>query len=479
MTRYEQLASQIRSQIQSKVWQAGDKLPSLRESCKQSGLSLMTVVQSYQLLESQGWIVARPQSGYYVASRPTQLPQPQRGTQLHLSEQVDINAFIFEVLQAGKDPSIVPFGSAFPDPSLLLQPRLSKALASVARKISPQSSVTNLPPGNESLRRNIAQRYAASGMNVSPEEIVITAGAMESLSLSLQAVTDPGDWVVIESPAFYGALQAIEHLRLKAIAITTHPQLGIDLDALEQVIGQYPIKACWLMTHFQNPLGSTMPWSHKQRLVNLLQQNNISLIEDDVYGELYFGAQRPLPAKALDQHRQILHCSSFSKCLAPGFRVGWVAAGIHAQRIQHLQLMSTVSASVPTQLALADYLTQGGYDTHLRRLRRVMEQRLNSMHQAVVDAFPRNVKISHPGGGYFLWLEMEPPFNTNELYLRALEQGISIAPGRMFTTGNQFDHCFRLNASFPWSGHSEQAIKTLGQLVYQLSGQSSAGKPVR
>ncbi|OJB99112.1 PLP-dependent aminotransferase family protein [Yersinia ruckeri] len=479
MTRYEQLASQIRSQIQSKVWQAGDKLPSLRESCKQSGLSLMTVVQSYQLLESQGWIVARPQSGYYVASRPTQLPQPQRGTQLHLSEQVDINAFIFEVLQAGKDPSIVPFGSAFPDPSLLLQPRLSKALASVARKISPQSSVTNLPPGNESLRRNIAQRYAASGMNVSPEEIVITAGAMESLSLSLQAVTDPGDWVVIESPAFYGALQAIERLRLKAIAITTHPQLGIDLDALEQVIGQYPIKACWLMTHFQNPLGSTMPWSHKQRLVNLLQQNNISLIEDDVYGELYFGAQRPLPAKALDQHRQILHCSSFSKCLAPGFRVGWVAAGIHAQRIQHLQLMSTVSASVPTQLALADYLTQGSYDTHLRRLRRVMEQRLNSMHQAVVDAFPRNVKISHPGGGYFLWLEMEPPFNTNELYLRALEQGISIAPGRMFTTGNQFDHCFRLNASFPWSGHSEQAIKTLGQLVYQLSGQSSAGKPVR
>nr|CEK27291.1 Transcriptional regulator, GntR family domain / Aspartate aminotransferase [Yersinia ruckeri] len=454
-------------------------MPSLRESCKQSGLSLMTVVQSYQLLESQGWIVARPQSGYYVASRPTQLPQPQRGTQLHLSEQVDINAFIFEVLQAGKDPSIVPFGSAFPDPSLLLQPRLSKALASVARKISPQSSVTNLPPGNESLRRNIAQRYAASGMNVSPEEIVITAGAMESLSLSLQAVTDPGDWVVIESPAFYGALQAIERLRLKAIAITTHPQLGIDLDALEQVIGQYPIKACWLMTHFQNPLGSTMPWSHKQRLVNLLQQNNISLIEDDVYGELYFGAQRPLPAKALDQHRQILHCSSFSKCLAPGFRVGWVAAGIHAQRIQHLQLMSTVSASVPTQLALADYLTQGGYDTHLRRLRRVMEQRLNSMHQAVVDAFPRNVKISHPGGGYFLWLEMEPPFNTNELYLRALEQGISIAPGRMFTTGNKFDHCFRLNASFPWSGHSEQAIKTLGQLVYQLSGQSSAGKPVR
>ncbi|MDA5533970.1 PLP-dependent aminotransferase family protein [Yersinia mollaretii] len=469
MTRYEQLAQQIRAQIESKVWQAGDKLPSLRESCKQSGLSLMTVVQSYQLLESQGWIVARPQSGYYVASRPTQLPQPQRGKKLHLDEQVDINAFIFDVLQAGKDPAIMPFGSAFPDPSLLLQPRLSRSLASVARKISPQSSVTNLPPGNESLRRNIAQRYAASGMNVSPEEIVITAGAMESLSLSLQAVTQPGDWVVLESPAFYGALQAIERLRLKAIFITTHPQHGMDLDALEQVITQYPIKACWLMTHFQNPLGCTMSWPQKKRLVALLQQNNISLIEDDVYGELYFGAERPLPAKALDQHRQILHCSSFSKCLAPGFRVGWVAAGEHAQRIQHLQLMSTVSASVPTQLAIADYLTQGGYDTHLRRLRRLMEQRLNALRQAVVEHFPKNVKISHPAGGYFLWLELEPPFNASELYRRALAQGVSIAPGRMFTTGNQFDHCFRLNASFAWSEQSKQAIQILAQLIRQLS----------
>ncbi|CNE11643.1 GntR family transcriptional regulator [Yersinia mollaretii] len=429
----------------------------------------MTVVQSYQLLESQGWIVARPQSGYYVASRPTQLPQPQRGKKLHLDEQVDINAFIFDVLQAGKDPAIMPFGSAFPDPSLLLQPRLSRSLASVARKISPQSSVTNLPPGNESLRRNIAQRYAASGMNVSPEEIVITAGAMESLSLSLQAVTQPGDWVVLESPAFYGALQAIERLRLKAIFITTHPQHGMDLDALEQVITQYPIKACWLMTHFQNPLGCTMSWPQKKRLVALLQQNNISLIEDDVYGELYFGAERPLPAKALDQHRQILHCSSFSKCLAPGFRVGWVAAGEHAQRIQHLQLMSTVSASVPTQLAIADYLTQGGYDTHLRRLRRLMEQRLNALRQAVVEHFPKNVKISHPAGGYFLWLELEPPFNASELYRRALAQGVSIAPGRMFTTGNQFDHCFRLNASFAWSEQSKQAIQILAQLIRQLS----------
>lgn len=468
MTRYEQLAQQIREQIQNRVWRAGDKLPSLRESGKRAGLSLMTVVQSYQLLESQGWIVARPQSGYYVAARSQALPQPIRGEKLLVSEQVDINAFIFDVLQACKDPEIVPFGSAFPDATLFMQPKLARALSSVARKFTPHSSLANLPPGNEALRRHIAQRYALNGMQVSPDEIVITAGAMESLSLSLQAVTQPGDTVAIESPAFYGALQALERLKLKAVAIATHPQHGIDLDSLQQAIEQYPIKACWLMTHFQNPQGSSMSDQNKQRLVTMLREHQISLLEDDVYGELYFSAERPLPAKALDQGGQILHCSSFSKCLAPGFRVGWVAAGRFAPQIQRLQLMSTVSTSVPTQMAIADYLLHGGYDTHLRRLRRLLAQRQSAMHQAIAQHFPPTVKVSQPDGGYFLWLELEATQSSMELYQRALAEGISIAPGRMFTTGDRFNHCFRLNASFEWSDRLETAIKTLARLIRSL-----------
>ncbi|HEI8864571.1 PLP-dependent aminotransferase family protein [Serratia sp. AKBS12] len=474
MTRYEQLAQQIREQIQNRVWRAGDKLPSLRESGKRAGLSLMTVVQSYQLLESQGWIVARPQSGYYVAARPQPLPQAERGEKLLLSEQVDINAFIFDVLQACKDPDIVPFGSAFPDATLFVQPKLARALSSVARKFTPHSSLANLPPGNDALRRNIAQRYALSGMQVSPDEIVITAGAMESLSLSLQAVTQPGDYVAIESPAFYGALQALERLRLKAVAIATHPQYGIDLVSLEQALAQYPIKACWLMTQFQNPQGASMPAANKQRLVTMLRQRQIALIEDDVYGELYFSAERPLPAKALDSDGHILHCSSFSKCLAPGFRVGWVAAGQHAPQIQRLQLMSTVSASVPTQLAIADYLLHGGYDTHLRRLRRLLAQRQSAMRQAIAQYFPPTVKVSQPDGGYFLWLELEPSLSAMELYQRALALGVSIAPGRMFTTGSHFNHCFRLNASFEWNDRLDAAIATLATLILALKPQSTS-----
>ncbi len=474
MTRYEKLASQIRQQIEDDIWQVGDRLPSLRESVKQSGLSLMTVVQAYQLLESQGWIVARPQSGYYVANRTSTFAAAKGGKGLHLSENVEINASIFGVLQACKDPDIIPFGSAFPEPALMSEPKLAKALATVARRFTKSSAIANLPPGNEKLRRNIAQRYAMQGIHVSPDEIVITAGAMESLSFSLQSVTEPGDWVVIESPAFYGSLQAIERLKLKAVAIKTDPIFGLDLDALEEVVQNYPIKACWLMTHFQNPLGGTIPPVNKKRLVNILNQHKVVLIEDDVYGELYFGNQQPVAAKSLDTENNFFHCSSFSKCLAPGFRVGWVAAGKHATKIQHLQMMSTVSASVPTQLAIAEYLSEGGYDNHLRKLRTTLEQRQHRLLTAVAQYLPKTVKVNSPKGGYFLWLEFEPPFNAVRLYQLALKEGISIAPGSMFSTSNQFNHAFRLNFSFAWSDQLEEAMKTLGRLCHLLIDEKGA-----
>lgn len=468
-SRYETLARTLRRQIDTQVWLPGDRLPSLRESCKQSGLSLMTVLQAYQLLESQGVIVARPQSGYYVAAGLQRPVRRQPDERLHAAEQVDVNDAIFDILKAGQDPSVVPLGSAFPDPTLFPQPRLARSLASAVRRMSPHSATANLPPGNEELRRSIARRYAQNGIEVAPDEIVITSGAMESLGLSLQAVTEPGDWVAIESPAFYGALQAIERRKLKAIAIPTDVRFGMDPDALEKALETYPIKACWLMSSFQNPLGCTMPSENKARLVDILQRHQVALIEDDVYSELYFGSERPVPLKASAYRSEILHCSSFSKCLAPGFRVGWVAAGKYVERIERLQLMSTLSASVPVQLALADFLQkggqQGGYDTHLRRLRRVLEQRQMAMHHAIIKEFPAQVSVSQPQGGYFLWLDLGDNVDAARVYQRALAKGVSVAPGTMFSADERFGHCLRINTSFEWGPHTARAISVLAGLV--------------
>lgn len=257
MKKYQQLAEQLREQIASGIWQPGDRLPSLRDQVALSGMSFMTVSHAYQLLESQGYIIARPQSGYYVAPQAIKMPKAPV-IPVTRDEEVDINTYIFDMLQASRDPSVVPFASAFPDPRLFPLQQLNRSLAQVSKTATAMSVIENLPPGNAELRQAIARRYALQGITISPDEIVITAGALEALNLSLQAVTEPGDWVIVENPCFYGALQALERLRLKALSVATDVKEGIDLQALELALQEYPVKACWLMTNSQNPLGFTL-----------------------------------------------------------------------------------------------------------------------------------------------------------------------------------------------------------------------------
>ncbi|WP_416411681.1 PLP-dependent aminotransferase family protein [Pantoea sp. App145] len=468
MAKYQQLVDQLREQIEANIWQPGEKLPSLRQQADQSGLSLMTVMHAYEVLESQGWILSKPQSGYYIAPRAA-APRPRLPTQtVARPEQTDTNSFVFDVLQATRDPAIMPFGSAFPDPELFPQRQLMRSLVKVSHNLKPTDALNNLPPGNADLRKILAQRYAQQGITISPDDIVITNGAMEALNLSLQAVTEPGDWVVIENPSFYGALQAIERLKLNAIAVASDVEQGIDFDELEQALQRWPVKACWLMTNRQNPLGFTLSHARKEQLVTLLERYGVALIEDDVYSELWIGDEKPLPAKAFDRNGDVMHCGSFSKNLVAGFRIGWVAAGRHAQRVQRIQLMSTLSTSAPMQLALADFLSTRSYDSHLKRLRQTLAKRKQLARAALQQVLPAEASISDTPGGYFLWVALPAGINTTQLYHLALKEGISIAPGQLFSSSEDFRHCFRFNTAWPWDARAEAAVKMLGTLINQL-----------
>ncbi|OIQ26560.1 PLP-dependent aminotransferase family protein [uncultured Vibrio sp.] len=469
MAKYVELAEQIKDQIRENVWEIGGKLPSLRKQTELSGLSLMTVMNAYHLLESQGWVVSHSRSGYVVAPQIRQQAIDSVPRTLQATESVDINDFVFDILQASRKPSITNFGFAYPAPNLYPHNRVNRSLVQAAREMPTSNALDNLPPGNETLRKIIAKRYAAQGMNINPDEIVITAGALEALNLSLQSVTKAGDWVVVESPAFYGALQALERLNLRALFVNTHPKEGIDLDSLERALQTHPVKACWLMTNFQNPLGFTLSDEKKQRLIALLTEHNVHLIEDDVYSELYFGNTKPLPAKAFDQNGMTLHCSSFSKSLVAGFRIGWVAAGKKALQIQKIQLMSTLSTSAPVQLTLANYLSTRHYETHLRQLRRQLEQRKYQTWQLLQEHLPKEANAIYSAGGYFIWVVLPVHINTTELYRMALKENISIAPGEMFDTNQQFNHCFRLNASLEITPGVALAIQRLCELVKALS----------
>ncbi|WP_084341102.1 GntR family transcriptional regulator MpaR [Ectopseudomonas oleovorans] len=469
MKRYEKFADEIAELIRTGVLGPGEKVPSVRHASRTYGVSPSTVFQAYYLLEDRGLIQARARSGYFVrehAKRPLHEP----GLTAHAAQttEVDVSELVFSVLASLKDPHTVPFGSAFPSPDLFPLPRLAKSMAHALRRLSPHEIIADMTAGNADLRRQIALRYMVSGVMLPMEELVISNGALEALNLCLQCVTQPGDLVAIESPTFYACLQVLERLQLKAVEIPVHPREGIDLGALSESLKQLPIKACWFMSSLQNPLGASMSETKKQALYELLVEHQVPLIEDDVYAELYFGSHPPKPVKSFDREGLVMHCSSFSKSLAPGYRIGWVAGGRYAEQIARLKLMTTISPSVPAQAALADYLQHGGYDRHLRKLRHALEMQQSAMLASAARHFPASTRVTRPSGGYFLWFEFPERLDSLQLLRLALAQGISLAPGPIFSASQGFRHCARLNYGHPWNPRSEQAMEVLGRLVAGL-----------
>lgn len=470
MKRYEQLANSIAQSIQEGVLCRGDKLPSVRQASTSRNVSPSTVFQAYYLLEARGLISARERSGYFVTGGAVGIPaspEPIAKANAELT-QVDVSELVFEVLESIRAKNVVPLGSAFPSPLLFPLSNLARTMASSVQIMDPWSSVDNLSPGDANLRRQIALRYMIDGLHIATDDIVITNGALEALNLCLMAVTRPGDTVLIESPTFYAALQSIERMGLRAVEVPSHPRDGIDLNAMEWALERHKPKACWLMTNFQNPLGSLLADDKKQALVTLLTKYQVPLIEDDVYGELYFGDKRPIPAKAFDTEGLVMHCSSFSKCLAPGYRVGWVAPGRYSKMIERLKLTTTLSASVPAQVALAKYLQKGGYDKHLRNLRHTLLVNQIKFIEAIERYFPEGTRLTTPQGGYFLWLKLPDGVNALEIHRMALANGISIAPGPIFSAQRGFTDYIRLNYGHIWDARIEASIATLGAIVKDL-----------
>jgi DNA-binding transcriptional MocR family regulator len=464
--RYEQLAATIAALIESGALASGARVPSVRTASAQYGVSPATVFQAYYLLEDRGLIQARPRSGYYVrAFANSALAEPATSQPSARSTAVGVSELVFSIVRAAKNPAVVPLGSAFPSPLLFPWQRLTRSLASANRQQNAWSSVLDLPPGNELLRRQIAQRHLTHGVAAAFDEVIITNGALEGLNLCLQAVTRPGDVVAVESPGFYAALQALERLSLRAVEIPVHPRTGLDLDALKAALQQHPIRACWFMTNFQNPVGALMPDEKKRELVKLLARYEVPLIEDDVYSELYFGGGYHRPAKAYDEAGWVLYNSSFSKTLAPGYRIGWVLPGRFGEQIERLKWMTTMNASVPAQAAIADFLTHGNFDRHLRKLRHTLETQQRQMLQAIENYFPHGTKVTRPSGGYFLWVELPVTIDSLQLQRTALEHDISIAPGPLFSAQPAYQNFIRLNYGHIWSDTIEQALQTIGRIA--------------
>ncbi len=467
---YERVEQRVRSMIESGTLRPGDRAPSLRRLSKQEAVSVTTILQAYMALERKGFLESRPRSGFYIRARPASARSlPRASKPPAVPQKVKLGAMVNTIFALSEKPGIVSLGFTHLSPALLPVKGLARVTAQVANRQRLASMKYCMSLGVEELRRQIARRAADLGCAISPEEVLVTTGATEALAVSLQSVAKAGDVIAVESPAYYVVLQLIERLGMFALEVHTDPQTGLCVDALEQSLNTVNVRAVLTVSNFHNPLGSLMPEEHRQRLVELLSNRGIPLIEDDVYGDLSFDDRRPGLAKRYDETGTVLTCSSFSKTLAPGYRVGWVLPGRYLNEAKHCKLtMTLANASLP-QFAIAEFLRKGSYDRFLRRVRRSYAEQVNRMRLAILEYFPDGTRVTSPKGGFMLWVELPRSVDSRVLFDEALARGLSIVPGVLFSPAGKFSNFIRVSAGLPWSEDIEQAIQTLGMLVYSMS----------
>lgn len=477
MTRYEQLAEQLRLRIHNGTYPVGSRLPGLRRLAGEFDVSISTVQSACQRLQDQGQLEARARSGFFIRPIIRQvLPQPDMPSASKTPRPVSGLEVATHLMQQSNKPG-VQLGAAITDASFLARGLINRAVAQANQNpVNPWLGYAT-SPGNRDLRKAIAERLNLQGCAIRAEDVVITSGCHEAIVLMLKTLTRPGDTVAIESPCYYGFLQAMEGLGLKVLEIPNHPTTGLSLEALEFALDRWPIKVCVVTPNFSNPLGCLMPTAHKQALVKLLKARGIALIEDDIYGDLSHNADRPDTCLQYDEDgTTVIHCSSVSKSIAPGLRVGWAVSPHYAQALTQQKLLLNLASPGLTQAMVAHIFQTGRYDNHLRQLRPRLAQAVARMQQAVARYFPESTRITQPQGGFVLWLECPGELDSLELMHRAAAQSIYIAPGGIFSVSGKYTQCLRLNCGIQWDARVEAAVAFIGQSVSsQLNPRPEAG----
>lgn len=477
---YRQLATHYLDAIRAGSLKPGDKLPSLRSLMRLHGISLSTALQLCRTMEGEGWVEARDRSGYFVR-RPRRLAiatmdEPAAQGAPDPAQYVGIHAKVSDfVARRRQREAVVDFSTARGTPELYPAQALRTIMVRMLRQ-RPELLTTAAPSRSLTpLREAAARRGLRVGMTLAPDEVLVTNGCIEALNLALRAVAQPGDTVAVESPTFYGLLQVLESLGMRALEIPTSPQTGLSIEALEMAVEAYGhIKAVVVVPHLQNPLGSVMPDSHKQRLVALCERHAIALIEDDTYSELLDAESPPRAIKSWDCTGNVIHCASLHKILAPGLRLGWISAGRWHGRVEMLKYTQTRSNEELAQCAAGEFMGTGAYDRHLRRLRERLKLQRESTADAIAAHFPAGTRLNLPPGGLQLWVELPERLSSATVFDAALRERILIAPGTLFSNSSRYDHYLRINCGAPYGEKIDAGLRRLGQIVGECLGASAA-----
>lgn len=463
---YRQIAERMETMIVSGSLRAGDRMPSLRHLSHQHQVSMPTVMQAYEVLENRRFIEARPKSGFYVRARlANALKEPSIAR--HQPEVTSLTAFasVLAMHRNTPDSSSVQLGVAVPGDELLPLDKLAQITSSLARRATSATVGYDLAPGCLALRNELSKRSMDSGCNLDADDFIVTVGTSEALHLALLAVTKPGDTVLIESPAYYGTLNLLSQLKLNVVSVPACPGDGLDMEFVRSAIRLHPVAAMLVIPNFSNPLGSFMPEANRHELLALSHSHGIPIIEDDIYGDLPHSGPRPRCLKALEGGENVILCASFSKTLAPGLRVGYMAAGKYQSRVMELKIAFNLGGSSLAALTVAEFLRSGGYERHLRKLRHAFRQQVCRMREALAEEFPDGTKVSNPLGGFVLWVELPEKADVLSLFREARAAGIHFVPGPLCSPEGRFNNCLRLSCGSPWDDRTEKAVRVLARMI--------------
>lgn len=470
--RYQELARIVSGLVEGGTLRPGMRAPSVRRIALQHAVSISTVLQAYRLLEDRGVLEARPKSGFYVThgvAAVRQTPEPSRPT--GKPTRIAVSTGVVQLLEYASRPEMVPLGCAIPSADMLAAGGLDRFLARTARVKGMHYNIYTEPRGDLNLRSEICRRALRCGQLLTPDAVAITNGCTEALSLALRTLTTCGDTVAIETPTYFGLLRVLQGLGLRALELPTDADEGVNVEALEKALASKPVAACLFSSGFNNPLGCAMTEEKKRSILALLQAHGVPLIEDDIYGDIYFGPARPKPFMALDPDADVIYCSSFSKTLAPGYRVGWIATQRHMEAALEAKFALTLCGAALPQAALAEFLATGGYDSHLRRMRRAFAENIDRMTRAIDRTFPKSTRVTRPAGGFVLWLELPEPFDARAFFDQAIARGICFAPGDIFSASQSHRNCLRLSCGHLWNDRIEKSVETLGAMAAALLAQ--------
>ncbi len=458
MNKYKILADQFKREIETGKLNEGSRMPSLRQVSRQQDVSMSTAVSCYQELESQGWIYARPQAGYFVSTRKSKHNTPKWAQ--FVSKISPVNQ-TFSHHSARNGPLGV--SSTTIDETALTE--LDRSFRRANKRLGNRLNQYPAYQGEASLRNALSTHFTKLGLPIDPEEMVITSGCMPAIKTALESCTQVGDAVAISSPCFNGILDLLGKMGRKIVEIPSIDD-GIDLIQLELHFQQGSVKAGIFCTTHMNPQGITMSAEQKQTLATLANRYQIPVIEDDVYFELSYSEHSPLPAKYYDQEGYVLWCGSVSKSLSPSYRLGWCLPGRYTERYYQQHNAGSFGISLPIQLAMADFIETGHYTKQLKYRRSKLLNLKSAYLKFLSERLPEQVKISDPQGGMVLWLQI--PDLKIDLFNSLIKQhNIDIRLGQLFSGLPLYNDCIRINFGFELTDEIKKELHLLTDMIKQ------------